>query len=153
MQDPHGQVVSICRVDDGQRAEVVVDASAVCPRCAAGKGCGAGLLGAGMRGRTIDASVDAGLEIAVGDTVGLTLRPANLLRAAGIVYGYPLFGVLLGAGGTLLFGGTDAAAAMLALAGIAVGALIARRRLAEPDCMTAFSPSIGEKLAGPPGQN
>ena len=44
MENPTGRVVSLVDKRSGARAVVEVDAASACPRCAAGKGCGAGLL-------------------------------------------------------------------------------------------------------------
>ena len=97
MDNPSGRVVSLVDSDDGVSAVVAVDVASACPRCAAGKGCGAGLTtGTGGR-RQVEARVRNGLDIAVDDVVEISLAPDNLLHAAIIVYGLPMLGAAIGA--------------------------------------------------------
>ncbi len=61
-----GKVIAVVRDRDGARATVSVDAAAICPRCAAGKGCGAGIFGASKSVRRIEVSLAPGLEVSEG---------------------------------------------------------------------------------------
>ena len=88
MDHPRGTVVLLERGDtEAVRAFVDVDRSVACPRCAAGKGCGAGILDVTSRTRRVEASVPEGMVLAVGDRVAVSLLPENLLAAASIAYG------------------------------------------------------------------
>ena len=97
MQIPHGQIVSVS-ADPGSRQVVVeVESALICERCESGKGCGAGLLGMQAGNRRVAATVVENLLVRNGDRVSIVLEPQNVLRAAIIVYGYPLAGGVFGA--------------------------------------------------------
>jgi len=135
-------VISIVRDGEGTRAIVTVDAAAICPRCAAGKGCGAGIFGASASVRRLEVSLAPGVEVSEGDTVSLSLGSRNLLQAAIIVYGWPLLGAITGVLLAFLGDLDDAGAAASALAGLAVGIALARVRLGHKDCLSRFSPTV-----------
>jgi sigma-E factor negative regulatory protein RseC len=140
IENIHGTVVTIVRDKRGSRAVVDVDANVICPRCATGKGCGAGIFGNSGKSRRIEAVLSDSADISEGDDVSLALGSRNLLLAAWIVYGWPLVG---GASGALLASVTtqgDAVAAAAALAGLALGAVLARRQLGRKACLTQFVP-------------
>ncbi len=138
---PQGKVVSIVRDGTRARAVVTVDAAAICPRCAAGKGCGAGIFGASQSTRRIEVSLAPGCDVSEGDTVRLSLASRNLLQAAIIVYGWPLLGAIAGALLAFLGALDDKAAAASVLAGLAVGVALARLRLSRKDCLSRYSPT------------
>jgi sigma-E factor negative regulatory protein RseC len=142
MDNPEGRVVSLADSADGVHAIVAVDAASVCPRCAAGKGCGAGIFASGAGTRQIEANVRPGLTIAVDDVVEISLAPDNLLRAAVIVYGVPMFGAVIGAALAYIFSLGDAAAAVSALLGLAAGLLLGRWRLKRTGCMQQYVPTV-----------
>lgn len=116
MQNPSGIVVAGFCDETGDRVEVDVDDVPSCARCAAGNGCGAGLLGAGRRPVRVIAAVPAGIKVATGDRVELVCRPKTVLRGAVFAYGLPLLAALGGAAAGSVFG--DAAAAASALGGV-----------------------------------
>jgi sigma-E factor negative regulatory protein RseC len=118
----------------------------VCERCAAGKGCGAGLLGAGRGPKRVNAILSPNLEIHNGDRVSIVLEPRNLLRASVIVYGYPLLGAVLAAIMAMKLEIGDAAGAVAALVGLIAGMLIAKMRLRKSRCLRDFTPVIVERL-------
>ncbi|MBT8098610.1 MAG: SoxR reducing system RseC family protein [Gammaproteobacteria bacterium] len=137
-----GKVVSVSDDARGRLASIDVEASEICARCAAGKGCGAGLFGARQSTRRLEAVIPHGSNISAGDNVKVALEPRNLLSAATIVYGWPLFGAALGAGAAYVANYGDAAAAFCALAGMLGGAFLARRRLRSSRCLNQFRPRI-----------
>ena len=98
MDNPTGTIHSLVADVHGARAIVEVDLSTACPRCAAGKGCGAGLLVGSSRLRQVEAAIGPGMVLAEGDSVEISLASSNLLQAALIVYGLPLFGAIGAAG-------------------------------------------------------
>ncbi len=53
--------------DDGRRAIVAVEGALTCPRCAAGKGCGAGSFQAGDRQRRVASRIPDGLAVSGND--------------------------------------------------------------------------------------
>ena len=141
MDTPAGKVIAVHRHGRDTRVTVDIDAAALCARCAAGKGCGAGLFGGTRRARRIEALLEPGDDVVNGDIVNLTLAPKSLLQASVVVYGWPLTGAL---GGALLALGAqlgDAAAAALALLGLGTGAVFVQRRLARPDCLQHYTPT------------
>jgi sigma-E factor negative regulatory protein RseC len=149
MDNPSGTIHAIVTDEHGMRATVDVDAAAVCARCAAGKGCGAGLsLGSGTV-RRVEASVDPGMTLAAGDQVELVLATDKILRATLIVYGLPLLGAVVAASVAYLLGLGDAAATLAAIIGVATGLLVARRRLRQTDCLQHFVPHVGKRLPAP----
>ncbi len=136
MDHPRGRVLTVSK--DTPSAVVEVATAIGCARCAAGKGCGAGILG-GSR-RRVEAHIAAGIDVHEGDEVSLSLAPRHLLNAALIVYGLPLGGALLGAAVAYSLGFGDLYAALAGLAGIAAGIVIARHRAARDQC--ELSPTI-----------
>lgn len=147
MENPRGRVIAIERTETPRRALVEVDASVSCKRCAEGKGCGAGLLGAKTGQRRVDAIIDGGLVVSEGDEVRIELAPSNLLQASMIVYGFPLTGAVAGATISYFLGLGELFAAATALGGIVVGLLVARWRLREAHCLRRFTPTIVERMA------
>ena len=141
MNNPTGRVVSLVDDRGGARAVVEVDGAPACPRCAAGKGCGAGLLPTGGP-RRFEADIREGFDARVDDRVEVTLAPRNLLRAAVIVYGVPLAGGLGGAAAAYAFALGDAGAALAALFGLAAGLAASRWRLGQAACLRDFTPMI-----------
>ncbi|MDH3451801.1 MAG: SoxR reducing system RseC family protein, partial [Gammaproteobacteria bacterium] len=94
--------------------------------CAAGQGCGAGWLLRCFGTRAGETLVlDNSGGHAAGDRVVLSIPERWLLLAAGVVYGAPLLGLLVGAAlGDLV--GQDAGAMLLGAAGFVLGAVFAR---------------------------
>lgn len=138
--------MSLVDSDDGARAVVAVEVAAACPRCAAGKGCGAGLLTDSGGERQVEASIRDGLSLATDDIVEIALAPDNLLHAAIIVYGLPMLGAAIGA--VIAFGLSlgDAAAAIAALLGLGCGLAISRWRLQQESCLSRFVPTIERRV-------
>jgi len=145
MDNPTGRVLSLVDSPDGARAVVAVQDLPACPRCAAGKGCGAGVFAVSDGERKVEARVPTNLVVSVADVVELSLAPDNVLRAAAIVYGIPLLGALAGA--VIAYGARagDVGAAGAALLGLAVGLFFSRQKLRQADCLRRFIPTV-EKL-------
>lgn len=146
MDNPKGRIQSLLRDDDGMRAVVDIDVAAVCPRCAAGKGCGAGLLSDAGGPRQVEVLVPPGLHVEEGDLVEVTLAPNRLLGAALIVYGLPLAGAIAAAALSYALRLGDVAAAVAAVAGLMTGLQIGRRRLSRDSCLSRFVPTIGKRV-------
>ncbi len=147
MMNPEGQVVSISDDPLGVVAIVEVTAELACERCKAGKGCGAGLLGSQSAERRVSARVADDLDIHRGDRVSVLLQPQHLLRAAVIVYGYPLSGGVLAALVALLLGLDDSMAAFAALVGLVAGIGLARLRVRSSHCLREFTPVVVARLS------
>jgi sigma-E factor negative regulatory protein RseC len=145
MESPVGRIVSIA---DGQ-ATVSVDAAEICARCAAGKGCGAGLLTGSKRTRLIEVQLSPGMEIAAGDEVKLSLAPSHLLRAAIFAYGLPLVGIVIALAIASIMNQAldDQLAIALAISGLVVGGLLGRHFLNKDACLKNLVPTISERNA------
>lgn len=141
MDTPRGTIVSLDAHAGYLRAMIEVD-TASCPRCAAGKGCGAGLLGTGAATRQLEMPVDPALGLAVGDEVVLRLAESSVLHAAAIVYGLPMLGAIVAA--VLAYAASlgDAGAASAALLGLAIGVAAGRWWLRRRDCLRQFLPAV-----------
>ena len=146
MDNPQGRIQSLSGGEQGVRAIVGIDVAIACPRCAAGKGCGAGLFADTGRERRVEAAVRPGLQVAEGDLVEVVLAPDNLLRAALIVYGLPMAGAIVGALLAYALSLGDVAAALAALAGLILGLLLGRWRLRQEDCLSRFVPTVDKRL-------
>ena len=142
MKNPTGKVLSVVDRAGAAHAIVAVEVASACPRCAQGKGCGAGVFAAGGGDREVEAVVRAGLNIAVDDIVEISLAPDNLLQAALIVYGLPLLGAIGGAAIAYTLSLGDAAAAVAALLGLGAGLFVSRWRLRQTSCLHRFTPSV-----------
>jgi positive regulator of sigma E activity len=151
MDNPKGKVVSLVDNADGVRAVVRVDVAAVCPRCSAGKGCGAGLFTSAVGERQVEATIRSGLDIAEQDVVEISLAPGNVLHAAAIVYGLPMLGAVVAAAIAYALTLGDATAAVAALLGLASGLAIGRWRLRQTACLRRFVPSIEKRLTAGSG--
>ena len=147
MKDPQGTIVEIVRDSRGVTAIVDIEADAVCTRCASGRGCGAGILAARSGTRRLDIAVGEDLKLSEGDVVDIQLAPRNVLAAALLVYGLPLAGAAAAAALAFVFSLGDAGAAALALAGLATGMLIGRRRLRHDSCLERFTPTVARRVA------
>ena len=137
---PSGKILTI----GSASAMVEVARIAACPRCAAGRGCGAGLLSGSAKRAVLEVPLPAGSGLHEGDEVVLTLEPSHLLRAAMLVYGLPLIGIVvaLSAGWLLSRPLTDGAAILFAIAGLAAGLIGGRWQLNRYACLTHFVPTI-----------
>jgi sigma-E factor negative regulatory protein RseC len=150
MQNPQGRVLSVRADDFGTKAIVEVDSVVVCERCESGKGCGAGLLGRQSGDKRVEAVVAENLDVKSGDLVSVVLAPRNILRAAVIVYGYPLCGAVLAAILAFGMGLGDANGAIAALVGLVAGIFLAKYRLRNSRCLRDFTPTVVDRLAPVP---
>lgn len=96
-----------------------------CARCAAGKGCGGGILGRLLGERLYLVRAVAGnVPLSVGDRVVFGVAPAALMRGSALAYGLPLAGLLSGA--ALLAQRGEGWAILGALAGLLCGVAAGR---------------------------
>lgn len=149
MDNPTGKIQSLIDDNGDLRAVVEVDVSKACPRCAAGKGCGAGLFTGSSRKRRVEAVVGEHMSLAEGDSVEIRLASDNLLKAALIVYGMPLSGAIAAAALAYLLQMGDTAAALAAVGGLVSGLLVGRWRLSRGGCIESFVPYVEKRLQSP----
>jgi len=130
---------------DDRIATVVVDSAVACKRCAAGKGCGAGIFQDGSHKREIRLEIPAGMSLREGDTIELVIGPKFLLRAAMLAYGLPLSCMVLFPALVSMVAGNpgDGPGIALAVTGLGVGLLVGRRILNRASICDQFVPSIG----------
>jgi sigma-E factor negative regulatory protein RseC len=152
MNRPQGRIIELYREAAPPRAVVEVVAAARCPRCAAGRGCGAGLLEGESTPRRVDALLPGNLEVHRGDRVWLELAPEDLLQAALLAYGTPLLTMLLAAGGAYLAGLGDLQAVVATLLGAGIGMGIARLRLRRGQCLQNMTPRVAGRCSAAAGQ-
>jgi len=146
MQNPHGHIIEM-RPDN--TVVVEIESAVVCARCAAGKGCGAGLLGSKAADRRVEASLTDYLDFGVGDEVSISLQSNNVLRAAVIVYAYPLLAAVAAAGLAYGLNLGDVASASFALGGLLAGILLAKWRLKSARCLQQFTPVVAGHYTEP----
>lgn len=145
MDNPEATVIAV----RAQRVTVSVDAVAACPRCAAGTGCGAGLLGR-RASSELQVKVAPGVSLAPGDRVRLEFLPAPMLRAAWLAYGLPLVGLVTGAvGAASTAPDGDLIAVAGSLAGLAGGAWLGRRALSRHGRLGDCVPTAAGKVRSP----
>ena len=150
MDRPQGRIVELIPDAEAPRALVEVLTAVRCPRCAAGKGCGAGLVGGDERPRQVEAIVPGHLELRKGDPVWLDLASQDLLHAALVAYGAPLAGMLAAAGAVYLAALSDLQAILATLLGGFVGAVTGRMYLRRRGCLRRMTPRVtGHCGAGP----
>ena len=148
MDRPKGRIIELHRDAAPPWAVVEVAAAVRCPRCAAGKGCGAGLLDGDSTPRHVNALLPGELALHRGDRVWLELAPGDLLQAALTAYGIPLLIMLLAGGGAYLAGLGDLQAVMATLLGAGIGMAVARLRLRRGECLQRMTPRIAGRFAG-----
>jgi len=146
MESQSATVIAI----SGDRLTVRVDRAAACSRCAAGRGCGAGLLDSAGRPRVLELDAPLSCRLRPGDTVDLKMRSQDLLRASLLAYGVPLSAVLLTLAALKLTmpgvgDGPSMAAASLSLVTSFVGV---RRWLRREPCVERLLPRIDARLPG-----
>lgn len=146
MTNPRGRVISLTSISASPHALVEVDDPIRCPRCAEGKGCGAGVFGGSAGTRRINAKIGVGVTVHEGDEVRIALEPARILHASLSAYGLPLGGAVIGAMIASAARLGDFYAAMLAVCGLAGGIAIARVRLRQNRCQRLYMPTIVECL-------
>lgn len=144
MDTPEAKVLAV----DGERATVSVDRAAICARCAAGRGCGAGLFGVRRQPAVIEVRLAAGVVVEAGDCVRLEFASARLLHAAWLAYGLPLASMI---GAVLLAAriapANELAAVLFAACGLVAGAVYGRRLLLQSGCLSQCVPTASARIS------
>src|SRR5690606_6291282 len=113
-----------------------------CARCAAGEGCGGGILGRWLGDRLHRVRVAHDGASRPGDCVVIAVSERALFLAAAIVYGVPLAAALAGAIVGRWAGGGDGAAFAGLLVGLAAGFLWVRAFSRKIPVQRWFQPAI-----------
>lgn len=126
------------------KLSVSVENSVACARCAAGKGCGAGLLGGSSRPLVLDLDAPDGRALRVGDTVSLTMQSEDLLQASWLAYGLPMSSVVVALACLRLFapGAGDVVALVTASSVFAASLYAARAWLRRVNCIQRLTPRV-----------
>ncbi|MEQ6885864.1 SoxR reducing system RseC family protein [Salicola sp. Rm-C-2C1-2] len=139
-EERQGEVVQCL----GQRAKVQVMPAAGCARCAAGEGCGQGLLGAMRKASGPESfwvTVPGHETLVPGSRVVLRVAPADLVAGAAMVYLVPLLGLILGAFLVeVAVGGSQGATTAAGIAGLVGGLLSVRHGLRHCRQIRRFEP-------------
>lgn len=137
-----GKIVSV-----SEATATVSVAATGCPRCAAGKGCGAGLLTGPSESTEIEIQLRPGHHYRVGEDVTLSIASSSLLRAALLAYGLPLAGTVLALtiGWFVMAPLSDLAGGLIALAGLLAGFAAGRSQLRKDAWCKQFVPSIDRR--------
>ena len=114
-------------------ANVVVEAAPACPRCASGRGCGAGAFAASRKGSRVKIEVPARLHLSAGDVVNVEANSQSLLEASMLAYGIPLAGMVTGTLLAALLGLSEGLTIAVAVAGLCLG-LAAGKRASRAVC-------------------
>lgn len=123
---------------------VRVEAAPACPRCASGKGCGAGLLAGRRAARELSLPRPPGFDLAPGDRVTLTLPGEKLLGASLLAYGLPLLALVVApVAASKLWGPFgDAGLAAIGAGALAAAIVAGRRLLARDRCLERLVPDV-----------
>ena len=81
---------------DGNRVELELQRSSACDHCELNQGCGTGALGRLLGRRSRPLVIETDKDCKPGDEVVLALPETALVRAILLLYGLPLFGLILG---------------------------------------------------------
>lgn len=142
MESAFGRIIAL----SGRTATVSVESPVACRRCAAGKGCGAGILVGADVNRQIQVKIPPGMVVSEGESIELVIGPRFLLRAAMLAYGLPLLAMIvtLSLAWMLIGNPGDAIGVLLAAFGLVVGLVIGRRMLQQESICEQFLPSVGK---------
>jgi sigma-E factor negative regulatory protein RseC len=138
------ETATVVRVE-GETAWIATRPRSACSHCASAAGCETGMVSKVFGQRTTLLQIDNPLGAGVGDQVVVGIPDALLVKASGIAYLMPLFGLiatvvlaeLLGFGSVLGEGGK----ALLGLSGLAAGMLLTRR-LVGNGCHRRYQPQM-----------
>ena len=126
---PQEQIETIATVVSVTRgwARLVAERRSACSSCASAKGCGTASLAGLFSDRPADLFIRDDFSARPGEKVVIAMSGGQLVAASLLIYFVPLLGLILGAVGGSMMGVGDLIAALLALAGLAAGFLVARQ--------------------------
>lgn len=130
----------------GDRLRVCIEPGIGCARCAAGEGCGQGLVGA-MRGASgpveLWVTLPAEENAEPGGTVMLAMPPERLLGGSALIYLAPLAGLLVGAlSARFMAPGVEWMTVLAGVSGLVAAFALTRQWLGRHDRNGLFEPSV-----------
>ena len=130
-------------------AWVQCESQAGCQRCAAGKGCGAGLFAGLLRGRLSHVKAVFREPLKVGDLVMIGIAESALLGAAILLYIIPLVGLFVVAwlGGVAYPGNKELAVFIGGVTGFMVSWMVIRHAARNQQWARLFQPVVVQTLA------
>jgi sigma-E factor negative regulatory protein RseC len=143
MESANGRISALC----GTSATVVVSSPLACRRCAAGKGCGAGIFQDAAQSRQICVEIPPDMVVQVGDNIEIAIASRHLLRAAMLAYALPLMTMLISLGALWALSDTpgDGQGIVIAVSGLAAGFAVSRWLLKQESVCEQFVPVIREE--------
>ncbi len=147
---PQEQIETIATVHSVERgwARLTAERRSACSTCSAAKGCGTASLSGLFSDKPADIFIRDDFQALPGEKVVIAMSGGKLVLASLLIYFVPLLGLVLGAVGGSLFGLGDLAAAVMAIAGLAAGFLIARYFGSGGSAAQAYAPVFVRRLAG-----
>jgi len=137
------QTATVIAVSDG-KLTLSVDRAVSCARCAAGRGCGAGVLDGDGRQAVLEIDVPAGRLLRPGDVVELSMPSQDLLHASFLAYGVPLTAMVLVLAVVRMAvpDGSDMLSVAAATAALMAAHLATRRWLRRRHCADRLRPQV-----------
>jgi len=131
----------VLRAQDG-RVEIQMQRQSACNHCELNQGCGTGAIGRLLGHRSKPLVIDSNLVLKPGDRITLGLPDSSFLKASLLIYGLPLFALVLSsAAGHWFFNGTETEVLLSAIAGFC-GGLVISSKLAKQRFSQQFYPRI-----------
>ncbi|MDH5356175.1 MAG: SoxR reducing system RseC family protein, partial [Gammaproteobacteria bacterium] len=136
----------------GRRVEIQMLRQSACSHCELNQGCGTGAIGRLLGHRSKSLVIETTFDLEPGDRVILGMPDSSFLKASLLIYGLPLFSLMLSAiAGQWLFEGSEFKVLVLASLGFAGGFSVSAR-LARKNFASQFDPEILEINSEPTGK-
>ena len=132
---------TVLRVQDG-RVQVEMQRKSACNHCELNRGCGTGAIGRLLGHRSKPLIIDSRLDLKPGDNIILGLPDSSFLKASLLIYGLPLFVLILASViGHWIFSGSEAAVLLSAILGFS-GGLIGSSKISKAHYGQQFYPRV-----------
>jgi sigma-E factor negative regulatory protein RseC len=136
----------------GRWIEVQMQRQSACNHCELNQGCGTGAIGRLLGHRSKPLMIESSFDLEPGDRVILGMPDSSFLKASLLIYGLPLFSLLLSAiVGQWLFEASEIKVLVMTIMGFGGGFLVSAR-LARKNFASQFDPQILEINSEPTGE-